>query len=409
MEFERSYLRAWLIWGIAAVFYLYELVLRVSPSVMTNELMLSLNATSTTLGILISFYYYSYTILQLPCGIILDKLGPRNLLVISAILCVIGSTLFGTAEKIGLAQAGRFLVGTGSACAFVSCLQIAAHFFSKKYFAIVVGLTNIMGILGGLLGGFPVARLVNSVGWRHATYVLASIGIVIILMIFMIVPKSIAAKAKSETLKPLIKLVKNSQILLIGIVTGLMYLPISMFAELWATPFFSAKHNLNNEKASIISAALFVGVVIGSIVMAIVARKRGYTKTMRLSALCVLVLFMPLIYCSCSVNISLLLVFTIGFFTGAQVLGFTCAKNNVALELSGTTIALTNCIVMMIGAIFQSFLGSMLDFFWTGIIADNGSRIYEISCYQNALTIVPIFIAISYIITPFVKETIHTE
>ena len=98
--------KAWLIWGVAALFYLYELGLRVSPSVMTEDLMVTFNATSTMLGVLVSFYYYAYTILQLPCGIILDKLGPRNLLGLSALLCVIGSVLFAGFDKIHVAQIG---------------------------------------------------------------------------------------------------------------------------------------------------------------------------------------------------------------------------------------------------------------------------------------------------------------
>ena len=56
--------KSWLIFGIATVFYLYELALRVSPSVMTDDLMVTFSATSTMLGVLVSFYYYAYTVLQ---------------------------------------------------------------------------------------------------------------------------------------------------------------------------------------------------------------------------------------------------------------------------------------------------------------------------------------------------------
>ena len=200
MTGAKSGFKSWIIFGIATIFYLYELVLRVSPSVMTDGLMTSFNATSTMLGVLVSFYYYAYTVLQLPCGIILDKVGPRNLLGISALLCVLGSIFFAGSDKIHVAQIGRFLVGSGSACAFISCLQIAASLFEKKHFVILAGITNMMGTLGGLFGGHPVAKAVNAFGWQQTTFWLALCGFAIVILIFVFIPKDIISRT-DETKK----------------------------------------------------------------------------------------------------------------------------------------------------------------------------------------------------------------
>ena len=408
--------KSWLIFGIATVFYLYELALRVSPSVMTDDLMVTFSATSTMLGVLVSFYYYAYTVLQLPCGVILDKMGPRNLLGISAILCVVGSFLFAGSDKIHVAQIGRFLVGSGSACAFISCLQIAANLFHKKYFVILAGITNMMGTFGGLFGGPPVARAVNTFGWQNTTYLLAAIGIVIAILIFIFIPKNLGTevrnqdKLQSAVASNLAKLVKNPQVILPGIIAGFMYLPIDAFAELWAVPFFMSKYNIGNEQASLASAIIFIGVAIGSVLLAIFARKiRSYMKTIRISAILTAALFIPLIYVDCGIFVAFGIVFVIGFLTGAQPISFTCAKNNVPAEISGTTLALTNCIVMLIGSIFQPVLGALLDFFWTGAINKAGVRIYDIACYEKAILIIPIFLIFAYLISLYVKETITSE
>lgn len=406
--------KSWLIWGVAALFYLYELGLRVSPSVMTDDLMITFNATSTMLGVLVSFYYYAYTILQLPCGIILDKLGPRNLLGLSALLCVIGSVLFAGFDKIHIAQIGRFLVGAGSACAFISCLQIAANLFPKKYFVILAGATNMMGTLGGFLGGFPVAKSVNKFGWQNTTYILAAIGLIIVAAIFIFIPKNISTPVKNKVnasiIQPLIGLLKNSQILLSGVIASFMYLPVSAFAELWAVPFFMSKYGINNEKASIASAIIFVGVALGSVLLAIFARKiKSYMKTIQIASIGTAFLFVPLIFTSCGIYVSFIIVFLIGFLTGAQPISFTCAKNNASDEVSGTTLALTNCIVMLIGSIFQPLLGVLLDVFWNGKIGENGVRIYDSMCYRNAMLIIPAGLILSYLLSLFVKETIHIE
>jgi hypothetical protein len=148
----------------------------------------------------------------------------------------------------------------------------------------------------------------------------------------------------------------------------------------------------------------------GSIIMAMIARRiKSYTKTMRTSALGVTLLFIPLLYLDCRLSVSLGIVFVIGFFTGAQVLGFACAKNNSTPELSGTTIALTNCIVMLLGSLFQPIVGVLLDTFWNGLAADDGSRIYDVSCYTKAIIVIPILTALSYAISTFMKETMISE
>ncbi len=408
-----------LIFGIAALFYLYELALRVSPSVMTNDLMVTFNATSTMLGVLISFYYYAYTVLQLPCGIILDKMGARNLLGISSVLCVLGACLFAVSDKMYVAQMGRFLVGAGSACAFISCLQIAANLFPKKYFVILAGITNMMGTLGGLFGGAPVAKAVNTFGWQNATYMLGAIGIVIAILIFVLVPKNMgdanlcqktASQNSKSVLNNISKLLRNPQIVLSGIIAGFMYLPIDAFAELWAVPFFMSKYGIGNETAALASAIIFVGVAVGSVAVAVFAKKIGsYIRTMRLAMLLTAIAFVHLIYASCGLYVAFGIVLLIGFFTGAQPIGFTLAKESVSEEISGTTLAMTNCIVMLIGSIFQPFLGALLDFFWKGEISEAAVRVYDIECYEKAILVIPVFLVISYVLSMFLKDTINTE
>lgn len=413
MKKEISNLKAWGIWGIAALFYLYEMLLRVSPSVMTNEIMISYNITSTMLGVLVSFYYYSYTLLQIPCGIILDKIGPKYLLAGSAVMCALGSSMFAGSSEIYIAEIGRFFVGAGSACAFISCLQIASSLFPIRYFPIVAGATNMMGTLGGLFGGLPVAKLVNATDWKTATLYLAAFGAIVLILILILVPARIL-KPEDVHQKPIFQsmkeIVTNKQVIMSGAVAGFMYLPISAFSELWAVPFFMQKYNITNETASIASAILFVGVAIGSVTLAIVARLlRGYMKTIKLSTIITAFLFVPLIYCDISLSASFVIVFIIGLSTGAQVLNFTCAKNNVSKDVAGTTLAATNGIVMLIGSIFQPVLGLFLDIFWNGQMSEDGLRIYDTLCYQHSILALPICLMLAFFIAAFIKETIHTE
>ncbi|MBQ8651498.1 MAG: MFS transporter [Alphaproteobacteria bacterium] len=373
---------------------------------MTNELMSTFNAGTASMGILISFFYYSYTAMQLPCGFIIDRIGPRNLLGISATLCVIGSFIFALTDNINIAKIGRFLVGSGSACSFISCLQISAHMFPKRHFVILTGITNVMGTLGGLVGGVPIAKIVNVYGWQTTTNILAICGIFIGLLIVFFIPKRIESQSeqqsKSSVLTAFVSIAKNKQVLLAGLIAGLMYLPIDVFAELWAVPYFMVKYNISNEYAAISSSIIFVGVAIGSVAMAIFAEKiHSYKKTLQLSAGVLMLLFSALLFSNQKILTAFIMVFLIGFFTGAQPIGFTCAKENVQPNKTGAAISITNCIVMLIGAIFQPLIGVLLDIFGN----EKNTHAYDINSYNAALMLIPISLAISVICSSKIKES----
>src|ERR1700730_15944572 len=93
-------LRAASIWGLAAVFYFYELVLLVSPSVMLNDLTLTFSTSAEQLGSLAAFYYYAYAAMQIPVGLLMDRFGPRILLTLAALFCALGCLIFGFAPNL---------------------------------------------------------------------------------------------------------------------------------------------------------------------------------------------------------------------------------------------------------------------------------------------------------------------
>jgi predicted MFS family arabinose efflux permease len=284
-----------------------------------------------------------------------------------------------------------------------------------KDFGILVGITNMMGTMGGLLGGYPVARLVNGIGWRTTMYWLAAVGLIIIALVFIVIPCRVrddtaAGKKPGSSITDIIGLLKNWQVVLPSIISGFMYLTISVFAELWVVPFFISKYDIGNELASSAAASVFIGVAAGSLVLAAYARKiRSYVHTIRMSAGLTALLFLMLIYIPFGFYLSLLVVFAIGFLTGAQAINFTCAKNSSSPETAGTTVAFSNCIVMLIGAIFQPTLGVILDYFWNNTMGDDGIRIYDAACYSCAMLVIPVFLIVAYSLSFYLKETIHME
>lgn len=409
--------KAWIIWGCAAFFYLYEYILRVSPSVMTHNLMADYGVTSAALGVLVSFYYYAYVPLQIPCGVIVDRLGVRRVVTLSAIFCTIGSLIFAQSDSLVLAQFGRFLMGAGSACAYLSTAKVAAEWFPAHKFALITSITMGLGTIGGTFGGKPFAYLVNSMGWRSAMMVMVFVGVCVIVSSWMIIrdrkeneaghaPN--APKLEDNSVLAGLKVVaSNPQSWLIGLYGCFMYLPLSAFAELWGVPFLMQVHGIDNELASSASVMVFIGMAIGCPLAAWLSDKlQSRIKVMEYSAIITALLFVLIVYCPIiplSLTFPLLLV--TGIVAGGQILYFAAAKEINPPQTSATTIGFTNSLVMVSGIIFQPLLGILLDARWDGIRNAEGLPIYTTDAYQTALSPVPICIFVAWLLLKLVKET----
>src|ERR1041385_1574315 len=114
-----STLLPWAICGIGMLFYCYNYFLRVSPSVMQHDLMQGLHITAYQFGTLAGFYYFIYTPMQVPAGMIYDRFGTRIVQFLACIVAVIGVGVFISANSLTTACIGRFLIGLGTAFAYI--------------------------------------------------------------------------------------------------------------------------------------------------------------------------------------------------------------------------------------------------------------------------------------------------
>lgn len=410
--------RAWMVIACAWAFYLYEYILRVSPSVMTTELMFDFGVTTTALGVLVSFYYFSYVALQIPCGVIVDRLGPRRVISFSAILCVLGSVLFAYSDTLFAAQMGRFLMGAGSACAYLSCAKVGAEWFSPSKFALITGATMMMGTFGGMFGASPFAYLVNHTNWRTSMLVAAAIGVFIAALCWLIIrdhPENRQDQNKKmegdSLLGGLAVIASNPQNWLIGIYGCMMYLPLSAFAELWGVPYLMQRYSITNEAASTASIMVFVGMGLGSALSAWLSDKlQSRVKVMAYAALGTLVSFLVVFYVpGIPFGALMIILFIGGLISGGQILYFAAAKENSPSNVSGTTVGFTNFFVMVSGLVFQPLLGLLIDLAWDGQMRADGTPIYSVETYQIAFSAVCGALLVSWICSLFIRETYPKE
>jgi sugar phosphate permease len=276
-----SYYLPWLIWSLAAAFFFTEYFARVSPSVMTAELMRAFKINAFALGTLASLFYYAYISMQLPVGILMDRYGCRRLLTVTALLCGLSCILFGIAHHLYIAELARFIMGFSAAFAFVGALKLASEWFPPYRFGLLAGMTQALGMLGAAFGEGPVSLLVAQIGWRSTMLLIGGILLLIALLMSITIKNRPHYTATSTPLPPLsliasfLLVIKQPQTWINGIAVGFLYAPTETFAELWGPTYLENVHHLKPAIASSAVGMVFIGWFISSPIMGWVSDRLG--------------------------------------------------------------------------------------------------------------------------------------
>lgn len=405
---------AWIICTLGALYYCYEYFLRICPSVMTHELMRQYHLSGVEVGGLSACYYHAYVPMQIIVGLLMDRYGPRRLLTLACLLCASGTYLFATGINLMVAEMGRFLVGFGSAFAFVGALKLATIWLPPNRFALVSGIILCLGMLGAMVGDMLLRTLVDQIGWQVTLYAAAGMGVFLTAILWTIVrdrnPSHADLNRHQLNFRALVQglwgAIINPQIWLNGFVGFLLYLSLSAFAELWGIPYLEQAHSLSKVNAADANSMVFLGWAVGGPLWGwlsdYIQRRRMpimIASCLALILACVL-FYMP--------HLSLvpiyILLFAFGVVSSVQILVFSICRETTSIKIAGTAIALTNMFVMVGGNFFQPVIGKFLDMGWSGEMME-GARVYSAHAYQMALSVIPVCIFLAIISTFFIRET----
>ena len=401
---------------IAALFLLLEMGLQVSLSVIAPELIHDFGITAAGIGVIGSFFFYSYTVMQIPGGMLLDCISVKMAVGVSLIFCALGTLLFGVADGIVLASLGRMLIGFGSAFAFVAVLYIGAQWFHHKYFALISGIAMIMASLGAIGGEAPLAFMVSNLGWRISLIILAVFGFVLAAVAFVFLEdKSQKEKFKLSKLNSEIKdtlvILKLKRTWGFILFAFAIWSPITGFASLWGVPFIQKAYSLSTSKAAFCCSMIWIGVAIGSMLFATVSEKlKKRAVVLRVGSLLGLICSIFVIYFDLN-NIILLYLMLLGFgiATGGQALIFAVMRDVTDEKLVGSAFGILNMAVVGSGILFQPLIGFLLK---TLHPMEGQFNIAEYTGldYKIALTAIPVAFAVSLIVAVFfIKETYNAD
>lgn len=184
---RRASARAWLIWSVAVLAYAVAVFQRASLGVAGVQAEDRFGLTAGTLSLLGVVQLATYALLQVPTGVLLDRLGSRRMVITGALVMAAGQLLLALADLTWLAVAARLLVGAGDALTFISVLRLVPVWFSARQVPVVTQMTGLIGQAGQIAAAVPLVALLGSAGWRSSFLGAAAIGVVMAALVAAVV------------------------------------------------------------------------------------------------------------------------------------------------------------------------------------------------------------------------------
>ena len=405
-----------LVLAIVVATYALSFFQRFAPAGIASDLVAAFNTSASSLGALAATYFYVYTVMQVPTGILVDTLGPRRILLIGGVVGSAGSLMFALASGLELALVGRTLIGLGVSVTFIAMLKIIALSFDERRFATLVGLAMLIGNFGSVLAGAPLSWLAQQTSWRHIFVALAGVSLLLGIACWVLLREQAAVAGQSErkpsfdrglVLSGLVAVLKNRDSWPTVCVNFGICGSFFAFAGLWATPFLTQAHGLMRAAAANHVSLYFVGFALGCMFMGALSDRLGKRKPVLIvtSHLYLLIWLVLLWDLALPLFASYALFSLMGLVTAGFTLTWACAKEVNAPQLSGISTSVTNMAGFLAGAVLQPLVGWVMDQRWQGGLTSTGARLFTADDYHAGLLLLTAVAAFGALASWWIRET----
>ena len=162
-------------------FHCFAYLLRVYPGIYGDAIRSHLGISEASFSLLAAMYYFAYAPMQVPVGVLVDRIGPRMSLILACFVAIGGGAFFALSDQVGVAMVGRFLVGLGTAFAYVTGLKLAAMWLPKRWFATATGMVTAFGMIAAATS-YNINQWIrldcrlNVSWWVPSNHVIAGLG-----------------------------------------------------------------------------------------------------------------------------------------------------------------------------------------------------------------------------------------
>jgi len=371
---ESSY--RWVVWGILVSIYLIVFFHRLSVGVITGDLNKSFGMNATQIANLGAMYFYAYTVMQIPTGILADHLGPKKTVIAGCIVAALGSMVFALASNIPMAYLGRLLVGLGVSVVFLCVLKIQSNWFPAEKFASISGITAFIGSMGGLLAQTPLVIVVALIGWRNAFLSMGVITLILAVLVIVFVKNTPtemglpevnsqtvhAIEEKQSILLQLLDIVKNPKIWGPAFTFGGINGGFMLFTGTFGVSYIISTYGLSNTSAANLVTMVLLASGIAGLLMGRISDKIKRRKLpMIVISVIAVVAWGTLVFLNPPMWLMIISILLIGTTSSAGVVCWALGKEVSNPKLSGMAMSIVNGSGFIFAAFLMVICGKLID------------------------------------------------
>jgi len=174
--------RAALVWGVGTLVYLVAVVHRTSLGVAGIDAADRFHIGASALSTFSILQVLVYAGMQIPVGLMVDRLGTKKVLMLGALLFTVGQGAFALSHSYGMALTARAVLGCGDAMTFVSVLRLGSRWFPARRGPLIAQGAALFGVAGNLVSTVALSRLLHSAGWTP-TFLGTALGGALVLVL----------------------------------------------------------------------------------------------------------------------------------------------------------------------------------------------------------------------------------
>ncbi|GAA1244370.1 MFS transporter [Kitasatospora nipponensis] len=270
---------AWCAWAIGVSVYVLAVIHRTSLGVAGLDAAQRFSVGASALSTFSIVQVLVYAAMQIPVGLLVDRFGPRRVLLLGVVLLSAGQLGFALSTSFGPALASRAVLGCGDAMTFISVLRIAARWFPAARNPLVAQLTGLAGMGGNLVTTVVLAQALHTEGWTTTFTATALLGVGVFALVALLLreapgtagPRGTDAAARPER-APVLTQIRHSW-REPGTRLGLWVhfttqFPGNAFALLWGLPYLVEGQGMTRAEAGglltlLVFSNMFFGLLFG--------------------------------------------------------------------------------------------------------------------------------------------------
>ncbi|MFB6562685.1 nitrate/nitrite transporter [Streptomyces sp. NPDC056400] len=382
--------RAVAVWGIGVAVYFVAVIFRTSLGVAGLDAADRFQVNASALATFSLLQLLVYAGMQIPVGLMVDRLGTKRVLTLGAVLFTAGQLGFALSPSYGTALAARALLGCGDAMTFISVLRLGTRWFPARRGPLMAQLAGLVGMAGNLVSTLVLAPVLHGVGWTAAFAGSAVAGLVVLVPLVLFLrdhpegygpaPRAAGTPGAPGAPGGFVRRQIRESWAEPGTRLGLWVhfttqFPAMVFLLLWGMPFLVEAQGLPRTTAGgLLTLVVASNMVLGLVYGQVVGRRQSARIPLALGTVGLTALLWASVLAHPGERAPMWLLVTLCLVLGgcgpASMIGFDFARPANPAERQGTASGITN---------MGGFIASMTTLLTVGILLDATGDDYRIA------------------------------